>query len=151
MPVLDKSGWIKSLIEDNSDLQIQKFIFAWMHIRRQYKSILPSKKGPAELFEAKCMKEINLAYCPQKVAKMKKNEKMCIQLLYGVIERHWKESMLVALKEQLNIVPKISAPVEIRGGQKDYRRDPSSFFLGNWNKNEKKFDNWKEVSKQKAG
>ena len=32
LPVLDKSGWIQSLIEDNSALQIKKFIFAWMHI-----------------------------------------------------------------------------------------------------------------------
>ena len=101
--------------------------------------MLPSAKGPAELFEDKCMKESNLVYCPVKVARLKKNEKTCIQLLYGKRERNWKESMLVAMKEHLNIVPKISAPPEVREGQRDYRRDRSSFFLGEWNQEEKKF------------
>jgi len=149
VPVLDKSGWIKSLIEDKSDLQIQKFIFAWMHIRRQYRRMLPSGKGPAELFEDNCMRESNLVYCPVKVAGLKKNEKTCIVLLYGIRERNWRETMLGAMRDHLNLVPKISAPAEVRDGNKDYRRGPSSFFLGTWKQDEKKFLHWTEVSQSK--
>ena len=145
VPVLDKSGWMQSLREDSSDLQIQKFIFAWMHIRKQYKSILPSKKRPEEIFEHNCMQALNLVYCPKQLQTMKKNEKTCIQLLYAVKERNWKESLLLAMKEHLQLCPSISAPTAVRKGQRDYRRQESTFFIGNWNKEDKRFHSWKTV------
>ena len=49
-PVFDQNGWNQSLLMDPSNLQIQKWIFAWMFVRSNYKKLMSTLKDPDENF-----------------------------------------------------------------------------------------------------
>lgn len=129
-PVLDRNTWIQSLVEDPSELQLQKWIFVWMYVRSNFKKMVTTLKHPDEIFEEKFMSQNGLQYIPESLQKMKKNNKTCIRLLYNLRARCWKEQMIAQIKDKLMLTISITAPVEIRGGEKNYRRNPNSFFLG---------------------
>jgi len=77
-PVMDRNEWIQSLMENPSELQIQKWIFAWMFVRANYTKFAQGFKLPEELFEDTFMRINNLQYDSDQLNKMKKNTKTCI-------------------------------------------------------------------------
>jgi hypothetical protein len=130
VPVQNKNDWCRSLIEDTSNEQTQKFIFAWMFIRQQYKTLTYSKKGPDELFEDRFLAENYLEYDLTKLGAMKKNTKTCVRRLYSQKVATWRESLFLHLKTKRNLQPTLVAPSEIRKNKKRYRREPNTFYVG---------------------
>ena len=55
-PVLDRKGWINSIIEDPSNLQLEKWIFAFLFARSNYKKFVSQLKHPDETFEENFMR-----------------------------------------------------------------------------------------------
>ena len=129
-PVLDRKDWIQSISEQPSDLQIQKWIFAWMFARANYKKFVVNWKHPNEIFEERSMNTYGLQYDSEMIQNMKKNTKTCIRLLYNVRARSWKDKMMAQLREKLNINLSISAPKNVRKLVKGFRREPNTFFIG---------------------
>lgn len=130
-PVLDRKDWMKSLSENPSNLQVQKFIFAWFFARTNYKKLVSELMEPDENFEKKFMRKHGLVYDTDCIAKMKKNSKTCIRLLYNVRARAWREKMLDHIRNQLHLSVSVTAPRELRDSMRNYRREPNTFFLGN--------------------
>ena len=58
-----------------SDLQIQKWIFAWLFVRSNYKHIGFNLKLPEELFENNVLRVQNLHYNNSALSSMKKIQK----------------------------------------------------------------------------
>ena len=52
-PVLDRNDWIQLLVDDPSNIHLQKWIFAWMYVRSNYKKFVSKLKHPEERFEEK--------------------------------------------------------------------------------------------------
>jgi hypothetical protein len=130
VPVQNRDDWCRSLIEDPSNEQTQKLIFAWMFIRQQYKTLTYSKKGPDELFEDRFLAENYLEYDLTKLAEMKKNTKTCVRLLYNRKVASWKDTLFLHLKTKRNLQPTLIAPSELRKKNKRYRREPNTFYVG---------------------
>ena len=140
-PVLNRDDWIKSIVDNPSDLSIQKWIFAWMYVRSNYKKLVSQVKSPDENFEDQFMEKHGLQYDSDSLKNMKKNAKTCIHLLYNLRARSWKEKMITQFKTKLNLNIALTAPMQIRSGDKNYRREPNTFFVGKitdgkmiWNK-----------------
>jgi len=140
-PVYDRNNWIQSLMGEPSDLQIQKWIFAWLFVRSNYNHIGFNLKSPEELFENNFLRVQNLQYDNTALSSMKKNSKTCVRLLYNLRARSWKELMLTQIKEKLGTVLSLTAPKEERNNERNYRREPNTFFIGKiiagkttWNK-----------------
>src|SRR5688572_16675484 len=72
-PVIDRSGWNCSLESNPSQLQIQKWIFAWLFARSNYTKFISTLNNPDESFEDRFMKSYGLVYDKNEVKKMKKN------------------------------------------------------------------------------
>ena len=129
-PVLDRKEWIQSIIEQPSNLQIQKWIFAWMFARANYKKFVVNLKHPDEIFEERFMNNYGLQYDIEMLQNMKKNTKTCICLLYNVRARSWKDKMMAQLREKLSLNLSITAPKDVRKNVKGFRREPNTFFIG---------------------
>jgi len=129
-PVYDRNGWIQSLVENHSHLQLQKWMFAWMFVCSNYKKFVSTFKHPDENFEDKFLALHGLQYDPQSLLTMKKNSKTCVRLFYNLRARSWKEWMLAEIKDKLHLTISITAPKDMRHGDKNYRREPNTFFLG---------------------
>ena len=139
--VYDRNKWIQSLMGEPSDLQIQKWIFAWLFVHSNYKHIGFNLKPPEEVFENNFLQIQNLQYNNTALFSMKKNSKTCVQLLYNLRARSWKEQTLTQIKEKLGMVLSLAAPKEERNNECKYRRDPNMYSIGrviagktNWNK-----------------
>lgn len=128
-PVLDRNDWIQSIIENPSDLQIQKWIFAWLFVRSNYKKLVSQLKPPDEKFEERFLEHHGLQYDSATLMNMKKNSKTCVCLLYNIRARTWREKMMDKFKNNLNLNLSTTAPKEIRGNNQNYRREPNTFFL----------------------
>lgn len=129
-PVLDRNDWNQSLLSNPSKIQLQKWIFAWMYARTNLKKKVVSLRAPEVSFEADFMKKHKLKYNGDAIIKMKKNTKTCVQLLYNVRARSWKDRMTNFIKDKLNIIITLTAPREVRCMKKRYRRDPNTFYIG---------------------
>lgn len=142
--VMDRKDWIQALMDDPSSCQLQKWIFAWMYARTNYKKFVSNFKEPDEIFEDKFMRHYNLQYDVKSLMNMKKNSKTCIRLIYNVRARTWRDKMIAQIKEKLQISLSVTAPKETRGDNCNYRRERNTFFIG-------KIVNgttiWKDVSK----
>ena len=57
-PVLDRNGWNESLLTNQSDLQIQKWLFAWMYVRSNYTKLITKLKNPDVSFEKNLWRSI---------------------------------------------------------------------------------------------
>ena len=130
MPVLTRQDWIESLTHDPSNIQLQKWIFAWMYVRANYKKLVPIMKLPDENFEDKFLTTQGLQYNKAILSKMKKNSKTCVRLLYNVRAQSWKEKMITEIKDQLKIILFVTAPKQFRLFDRNYRREPNTFFKG---------------------
>ena len=141
--VHNRKEWMQSLIENPTSLQLQKWIFAWFFVRANYKKLVSKLKGPDESFEEKFMVYHGLKYNEDYVKKMKKNSKTCVKLLYNVRARSWRDKMLFVIREKLKLIITVTTPKPTRGDDRNYRREPNTFFIG------KLCDRntvWKEVS-----
>jgi hypothetical protein len=145
VPVQNRDDWCHSLIENPSNEQTQKFIFAWLFIRQQYKTLTYSKKGPDELFEDRFLAENYLEYDLTKLGAMKKNTKTCVRRLYSQKVATWRDTLFLHLKTKRNLQLTLVAPSEIRKNKKRYRREPNTFYVGTIDVN--KCWMYKEVSK----
>jgi len=141
-PVYDRNDWIKSLQDDPSNIQIQKWIFAWLYVRSNYKKLVCQLKDPEESFEERFLEKHGLKYDEDMIKSMKKNTKSSIRLLYNLRARSWRDRMLVQIKEKLSISISLTAPKQIRDDYKNYRRESNTFFIGQI-KNDS--TTWKEV------
>jgi len=130
-PVLDCKDWIQSLSEDCSEVQLQKWIFAWMFVRANYNKFVSKIRSPEEMFETQFMEKYHLQYDKECIQKMKKNTKTCVRLLYNVRARSWRDKMINQIKGKLQINITLKTPKNIRGEDKGYRREPNTFFIGN--------------------
>lgn len=142
-PVLDRKDWIQSLTDDCSNIQIQKWIFAWMFVRPNYKKLVTRFKNPDEKFEEVFMINQGLQYNQDDIAKMKKNRKTCVQLLYNLRFRSYQDKMVNQIKEKLKINITLKAPNQLRSEDKNYRREPNTFYIG---KIDKETTVWTKVS-----
>jgi hypothetical protein len=70
--VLDRNDWIESLVENHSNLQIQKWLFAWMFVRSNYKKLVSNFKQPEEKFEELFLEKHGLQYNEELLKGMKK-------------------------------------------------------------------------------
>jgi len=130
-PVRDKKDWIKSIIDDPSNLQLQKWIFAWLYVRSNYKKLVCNLKQPDNSFEERFMDQYGLQYDEEQIKQMKKNSKTCVQLLYNIRAQSWRDHMLVELKKKLNVALSVTTPRQLRGNEANYRREPNTFYIGN--------------------
>lgn len=71
-PVQNRNDWNNSLTSDNSSLQLQKWIFAWMYARSNYNTLVINLKSPDESFEDRFMEKHILKYNEECLKKMKK-------------------------------------------------------------------------------
>jgi hypothetical protein len=130
VPVGNRDEWCESLLQDHSNLQTQKFVFAWLYIRHQYKSLSVSKKGPDELFEDRFLDEHCLEYDQSKLMAMKKNTKTCVRLLYNCKVGQWRDKLFAHMKTKRNLQPSVCAPNEVRLQSTRFRREPNTFYIG---------------------
>ena len=75
-PVLDRKDWVQSLLDDSSSLQIQKWLFAWMYVRSNYKKMIAHLKHPDERFEQRFMEKHGLRYDEECLKQLKKMQKL---------------------------------------------------------------------------
>ena len=143
-PVYDRNDWMESLMGDPSSIQLQKWIFAWIFIRNNFKKIGIQSKSPEEIFEERFLRMQGLKYDEKLLKNMKKNSKTSVRLLYNQKARNWRDHMFAQIKDRLGIVVSVTAPQEVRGSNKNFRRDPSTFIIGRMC-NDK--ISWKEVKK----
>ena len=73
------------------------------------------------------MDRYHLKYEEGSIAKMKKNSKSCIRLLYNIRARSWKDTMLNFIKDKLHLSLSVTAPKELQSTEKRYRKDPNTF------------------------
>ena len=129
-PVLDRDDWIESLVDNPTNEQLQKWIFAWMYVRTNYKKLVSTLKQPNENFEEQFMYLHNLEYDEKYLKQMKKNTKTCVRLLYNLRARSWRNKMINEIRDKLSVVVSVTAPREIRSTCHNYCRESSTFFIG---------------------
>src|SRR5688572_1485628 len=96
------------------------------------------------IFEEKFLNHHGLVYNKEALKHLKENTKTCIWLLYIVQVRSWKDLMVNYIRKKLKMVISVTAPKEIRGSNKNYCREPNTFFIGTIENGKTQ---WKEVSK----
>ena len=77
-------------------------------------------KHPDEDFEDKFLACHSLKYDRQCLFLMKKNTNTCVQLLYNLCARTWKESMMSEIKDKLELVISVIASKHIRDKDATY-------------------------------